>query len=518
MTASARISQEEVFAFLADPATHGLREPVRRIDTHGASVFLAGKDVYKVKRAVRFPFMDFSSLEKRRLFCERELAVNQVNAPGLYLGVIPITREDGRLKFGGCDVVEWAVHLHRFDENRTLDRLAERGELDSEIIARLADAAAQSHRRAEIAASAQALLALKRQLEETLTELESAPDIFGRHKTFELRNALIQAFAKNESLLKERESQGQVRRCHGDLHLRNIALIDNEPVLFDAIEFDESIATSDVLYDLAFLLMDLWTRGLTGYANLLFNRYLWHCDDLEIQIKGLSALPLFLSLRAAIRAKVAILQPGAAGGEALDARRYFEAARAFLAPARRDLVAIGGLSGTGKSSLAAVLAASIGRAPGAVILRSDIERKRLCGANEFFRLPPEAYVPQATARVYERLRDLAAAALSAGQSALLDAVHLRPEERREAEMIALQNHARFTGLWLEAPLGTLEERVTERAKDASDATPEIVAAQANLPQGAMAWHRIDGSGSLDATAAPALAAILEGFGTDGWTG
>jgi predicted kinase len=300
--------------------------------------------------------------------------------------------------------------------------------------------------------------------------------------------------------------------------LRNIALIDNEPVLFDAIEFDESIATCDVLYDLAFLLMDLWTRGLRGYANLLFNRYLWHCDDLEIQIKGLSALPLFLSLRAAIRAKVAILQPGAAGGDALDAQRYFEAARAFLAPARRDLVAIGGLSGTGKSSLAAVLAASIGRAPGAVILRSDIERKRLFGAKEFSRLPPEAYLPQTTARVYQRLRDLAAAALSAGQSTLLDAVHLRPEERSEAEMIALQNHACFTGLWLEAPLGKLQERVTERAKDASDATAEIVAAQAKLPQGAMAWHRLDASGSLDATAASAFAAILEEPGTDGWTG
>jgi predicted kinase len=320
---------------------------------------------------------------------------------------------------------------------------------------------------------------------------------------------MTKVFAQNEPLLAERESQGQVRRCHGDLHLRNIVLLDGAPVLFDAIEFDESIATCDRLYDLAFLLMDLWTRGLRLDANLLLNRYFWLCDDLEIQLKALSVLPLFLSLRAAIRAKVAILQPGAGGGQAFDARRLFEAARAFLAPARRDLVAIGGLSGTGKSSLAAVLAASIGRAPGAVILRSDIERKRLFGAKEFTPLPQEAYLPQTTARVYERLRKLAAAALSAGQSAILDAVHLRPAERDEAERLAAQNHARFTGLWLQASLEALEERVTKRDMDASDATAEIVAAQAKLASGVMAWHRLDASGTLDATAASALTAILK---------
>lgn len=505
MTASA--SQEEVFAFLADPATHGLRAPVKRIDTHGASVFLAGKDVYKVKRAVSYPFMDFSTLEKRRFFCERELAVNKVNAPELYLGVVPVSRDGSRLKFGGGDVIEWAVHLRRFDENRTLDRLAERRELDSEIIASLAGAAAQSHKRAETVTSAQALRSLKGHIEETLAELEAAPEIFAGETVNALRDAMGQALAQNETLLTEREKQGQVRRCHGDLHLRNIAMVGGAPVLFDAIEFDESIATCDVLYDLAFLLMDLWTRGLTREANLLFNRYLWVCEDMEIQIKGLSALPLFLSLRAAIRAKVAILQPGRASGQHTSARLLFDAALAFLAPAGRDLIAIGGLSGTGKSSLAAVVAASIGRAPGAVILRSDIERKRLFGGGEFDRLPGEAYSPQTTKRVYERLRGLAAAALSAGQSTILDAVHLRPEERDAAERIAAQNHARFTGLWLEAPLGTLGERVTKRTKDASDATAGIVAAQAKQPPGALAWRRLDASGSLEVTAASALAAI-----------
>ena len=171
--------------------------------------------------------------------------------------------------------------------------------------------------------------------------------------------------------------------------------------MFDAIEFDEAIATCDVLYDLAFLLMDLWTRGLRSHANLLFNRYLWICDDVERQLKSLSLLPLFLSLRSAIRAKVTILQPGSGEDHAKDARRHFEAACSLLAPRRLDLVAVGGLSGTGKTSLAAALSGSIGRAPGAVHLRSDIERKRLFDVNEFDRLPGEAYRPEGRCHVVE---------------------------------------------------------------------------------------------------------------------
>ncbi len=508
MDESACNRQSEVLAFLADPAVHGLREPIQRIDTHGASVFLAGKDVYKVKRAVRYPFLDFSTLERRRLACERELAVNRVNAPDLYLGVVPISRDGSRLKFGGGDIVEWAVHLRRFDENRTLDRLASRGELDRDIVAKLAPAAAMSHRRAPVIDSAGSAGALRGQAEETLASLEAAPDIFAPGPTKTLRDAVSLAFAQNGSLLLAREKQGHVRRCHGDLHLRNIALIEGEPVLFDAIEFDESMAICDVLYDLAFLLMDLWTRGLRQEANLLFNRYLWICDDLEAQLEGLVLLPLFLSLRAGIRAKVALLQPGEARLQAAEARRFFSAACAFLLPARLHLVAVGGLSGTGKSSVAAALAPTVGRAPGAVHLRSDIERKRLFGAGEFDRLPREAYLPRTSPPVYQRLRNLASLALASGQSIVLDAVHLRLEERAAAKQVAIENGAHFTGLWFEAPIELLRERVGKRTADASDATVEVLAAQGQQEPGAMDWQRLDASGSVATIAADALEAIL----------
>ena len=509
MEQCASFDQSDVFAFLADPATHGLREPVTRIDTHGAAVFLAGRDVYKVKKAVRFPFMDYSTLDKRRWACEREVAVNKGNAPDLYLGAVPISQDGSVLKFGGGGpIIEWAVHMRRFDENRTLDRLAWRNELTLEIITKLAGIAAASHARAPVALGMKASETLRRLIEETLISLEAAPGVFAAKAVAGLRHAMEQAFVRGEPLLLERETEGQVRRCHGDLHLRNIVLIEDEPVLFDAIEFDNSIATCDVLYDLAFLLMDLWTRGLHRHANLLFNRYLWICEDVERQLKGLSLLPLFLSLRAAIRAKVAILQPGGGDGQAREACQYFEAACDLLALRRLDLVAIGGLSGSGKSSAAAALAGAIGRVPGAVHLRSDIERKRLFNVHEFDRLPDEAYRPEVTARIYQHLRDLAAIALEAGQSVIIDAVHLTPEERIAVKEIARRSKAHFTGLWLEAPVDRLVERVAKRERDASDATAEIVSAQAKQPTGAMDWRRVDASAPLETIARDALAAIL----------
>ncbi len=508
MEQRASLDQSGVFAFLTDPATHGLREPVTRIDTHGAAVFLAGRDVYKVKKALRFPFMDYSTLDKRRQACEREIAVNKANAPDLYLGVIPISRDGPLLKLGSSGpIVEWAVHMRRFDENLTLDRLAARDELDLEIIAKLACAVAASHRRAPVIPGKNAAKGLQHFLEDTLAGLEAAPEIFAAVAVAGLRQAMERAFTSGEALLSERESEGQVRRCHGDLHLRNIVLIEDQPVLFDAIEFDEAIATCDVLYDLAFLLMDLWTRGLHRHANLLFNRYLWACEDVDTQLKGLSLLPLFLSLRAAIRARVAILHPGEAEDHAKEALHYFEAACDLLAPRPLHLIAVGGLSGTGKTSLATALAGSIGRAPGAVHLRSDIERKRILNVNEFDRLPEGAYRPEMTARTYQRLRDLATAALDAGQSVIVDAVHLNEDERIAVERLASKGKARFTGLWLEAPVQSLMARVAGRKRDASDATSDIVAAQAKRPSGAIGWHRMDATVPAGTLAERALAVI-----------
>lgn len=509
--------QSEVFAFLRDPATHHLEEPVVRIDTHGAAVFLAGQNVYKIKRAVCFPFMDFSTLAKRRRACESELTVNKANAPDLYLDVVPIAKDRTGLKFGQASIqdaiqdsiVEWAVHLRRFDENRTLDRLAERGELDLEIIAKLANVVVASHARAPVIADKHSTAALEAQIEETMDALAAASDVFPAQTAADLRRRMAHAFERVAPLLLEREAQGKVRRCHGDLHLRNIVMIEAMPVLFDALEFDETLATCDILYDLGFLLMDLWTRGLRRHANLLLNRYLATDGDVDSQLAGLAALPLFLALRAAIRAKVSNLQPDKQEKHIAAARRYLDAACGFLQPAQLELVAIGGLSGTGKSSLARALAASIGRAPGAVHLRSDVERKRLYKVAEFARLPAEAYRPESSAMTYQRLRQMAAATLAAGQSVIIDAAHRKPEQRRAVADIASLGQARFTGLWLEAPTDVLLERVAKRKQDASDAKAAIITAQAQETIGAITWRRLDASGPIESLLDQALAAISQ---------
>lgn len=499
--------QNEVFAFLGDPSTHALAGNVTRIDTHGAVVFLAGRDVYKVKRAVLFPFMDFSTLEKRRAACENEIAVNRINAPELYLGVVPIRRAARRLEIGGTDgdIVEWAVHLRRFDETKTLDRLAERGELDLSIAAQLAEIIFAAHQRAPRRGGG-ATEDFRRRLEDTLAGLTEAEDVFAPAAVAALGTRFRAAYEAHEALLRTRERQGKVRRCHGDVHLRNIVLEDGRAVLFDAIEFDDAIATIDILYDLAFVLMDLWQRGFRAHANLLFNRYLWLSSEDEIE--GLAALPLFLALRAAIRARVTAalrkLDPGEREVRAREAWQFFAAAEDFLAPRAPRLVGIGGLSGSGKSALGQALAAEIGQAPGAVHLRSDIERKKLCGVDEAKRLPPAAYRPQISEEVYRKLRELAGAALRAGQSVIVDAVHARPEERDALAAVAASAAVPFLGLWLDAPVETLVARVAARMNDASDATPEVVREQTRFAPGRLDWMRLDADRSLAALTQDAL--------------
>lgn len=503
--------QAAVFAFLSDPATHGLHEPVKRIDTHAASVFLAGPEVFKVKRAVRYPFLDFSTLDLRHSACEAEIAVNQGNAPALYRGVVAITERDGALHLGGEGrVVEWAVHLRRFDEGMTLDHLADRGPLGAALTDRLASAIRAAHARAPRSGDLAAVAHLRVIVSDSVADLRAAHGILPPDGVERVAQALGAAFEAVESLLLGRAAQGFVRHCHGDLHLGNIVLIEGEPVLFDAIEFDDRIATCDLLYDLAFLLMDEWERGLHADANRLLNRYLAgsEAEAGMAQIEGLLAMPFFLALRAAIRAKVlaALARMSEnAEGPRLRAARYLEAAEEFLAPAAPRLIAVGGLSGSGKTRLSAALAPSLGRAPGALHLRSDLIRKEIFGVAETQPLGAGAYEPAVSAEVYRRLAERARAGLRAGQSVILDATHLRPEERLAAEDLATTEGAGFTGFWLDAPIGLLADRVVARQGDASDATPSVVAAQAARDPGVIGWRRLESAGEFASLLASARA-------------
>jgi predicted kinase len=288
-----------------------------------------------------------------------------------------------------------------------------------------------------------------------------------------------------------------VRQCHGDLHLRNIVLLDGRPTLFDGVEFNDQIACTDVLYDLAFLLMDLWRRALPRHANVVWNRYLSDTGD----VNGLSLLPLFLSCRAAVRAKTsataARLQADARRSDELQAlaREYLAMAEGLLIPQVPCLIAIGGFSGTGKSTLAFGLAPSVGAVPGAVVIRSDEIRKRLCGVSPLDRLGPEGYSSEMSERVYATVRERARATIRQGHSAIADAVYARPADRLAIENVAADMSVPFVGIWLEMPVATLVTRAEQRQHDPSDANADVIRLQHQQGTGAMTWHRVEAARS-----------------------
>ena len=275
------------------------------------------------------------------------------------------------------------------------------------------------------------------------------------------------------------------------MHLRNIVLIDGRPVPFDAIEFSERIANIDVLYDLAFTLMDLCERRLRPLANRLLNEWLWRSDDLveASHEEALALLPMFLARRASIRAFVDAQAAAVSGADTTRARDYQKVALSFLQPAPPRLVAIGGLSGSGKTTLALKLAPEIGRSPGAVVVRSDVERKRRAGIALEEHMPAGSYSPEASAKVYDDIMKRAERVLRAGHSVVLDAVFARADERAAAEALAVTCGVLFEGVWLDIPKDVAQARVTSRQGDASDATPDVVERQFGYDLGTISWRR-----------------------------
>ncbi len=503
MTASPKADnemQDKVFAFLADPARHG---EVRRIDTHAASVFLAGDRALKVKRAVRFPYLDYATLAKRRAACEDELRISRPFAPQIYRRVVPITQgADGSLAIDGEGTpVEYAVEMTRFDERQTLDHLAEAAAPDPDLITATADAIAASHAAAAPAAVKPWIDSIPPIIADNSAAFRAA-GCFLAAEIDRLDQASRTAFAAVRALLERRGEQGFVRRCHGDLHLANVVLIERKPVLFDAIEFDPLIASVDVLYDLAFPMMDFLHYGRRAAANGLLNRYLGTSS--EDHVDALPALPLFMSLRAAVRAKVQLARLGRtpdakAAAVKEQARRYFDLARRLIDPSPPVLVAVGGLSGTGKSVAARALAPDIMPEPGAVVLRTDVLRKQLFETREEDRLPESAYRPEVTKRIYEMVAKRAERILLQGHSVIVDGVFARESERTKIDDVAKRLSIRQVGLFLVADVAIRMRRVPGRTNDASDATPAIAGHQETYDLGTMGWNAVDASGTPEQT-------------------
>ena len=374
----------------------------------------------------------------------------------------------------------------------------------------LADAVARFPGAAERVTDAGGRASALKVIESNADCFAEAPDgIFDAAAVGALREASWRVLAGVEGLLENRRAAGFVRHCHGDLHLRNICLFQGQATLFDAIEFSQEIANIDVLYDLAFLVMDLDHRGHRRLASMLLNRYL----DITADIGGLAAMPLFLSLRAGIRSHVAALssaaQSDAAVAEALrgEARAYLGEAYAYLEPTGPRLIAVGGLSGSGKSRLARDLAPLVGPSPGARVVRTDVTRKRLAGVGLETRLGSSGYSRDMTLRTYQAVYDECLAVLATGRAAIADAVFADPEERAAIEAVASDAGVPFHGLWLDSPPEVMQERVTHRRRNVSDATSWVVRLQLSYDLGDIAWPRIDTGSSREASLAQACAVL-----------
>jgi len=507
---------------LADHTTlvAGLRRALHAdalIETHISSVLLAGDSAYKLKKPVAFSFLDFSTLAARAHYCTEELRLNRRTAPQVYLGVQPVTGTlDTPVLGGDGEPIEHVLIMRRFDPALVLDQVAARGDLTAATVDALAAAIASLHRAGDVAPNESRFgtpATVQRWVNGNLAELRAASHAaVDRERLDALADWTEDAFDRHRALIERRRQTGFVRECHGDLHLGNVVLIDEVPVIFDALEFNDELRWIDVIGDVAFLFMDLLDHDRPALAWRMMSGYLEATGDYD----GVALLRFQAVYRALVRAKVALLrvqQPAAPMIARVRAQRTFAhylalaESLAELPTASRplsglppQLVVMTGLSGSGKSTVAIELAAQLG----ALRVRSDVERKRLAGLDAATRGSVDLYAPGMTARTYGRLQQIAGELLAAGVSVVVDAASLRSDERRNLAQVAMARAAIATVVACAAPLSVLQARVAARTRagtDPSDATLEVLAMQRQ-------WQEPRGDGepvhhTIDTDCAPA---------------
>ena len=447
-------TEQEIIAFLSDGASYG--QPgaaVTRIDTHCSIAFLLRERAYKRKRPIAFSALDYRTIEQRHAACRAELAFNRRTAPELYLGVASICRKpDGALAFdAGGEVADWVVVMRRFDQADRLDSVAERDRLGAGLMIRLADEIADFHHKAAPQLEMGGAAGLRNAIEHNHADHATVEAILSREAIASLREASLGALAAHERKLDRRREAGRVRRCHGDLRLANICLIDGRPTLFDAIEFSEELTSIDVLFDLAFLLVDLLERKAAFAACVLLNRYLDATGDDE----DLAVLPLMMTIRMGTRA-FTLAASSQRRTDPADLRRLQGEAQAHIALAlslltkqRPRLVALGGLEGGTKSKLARALAAVLAPTGSARVLSPEPIRKKLLDMSPHARPRHTAYGRKVTEQVYAAMTAKARRLLGGGTTVIVDADFYHRAHRDAIAQAASGVSVPFSGLWLE---------------------------------------------------------------------
>ncbi|NWO08013.1 MAG: AAA family ATPase [Alteromonadaceae bacterium] len=457
----------------------------RVIETHISQVILTGDYAYKIKKPMDFGFLNFSTLERRKHFCEEELRLNQRLAPELYLEVLPITGSPEKPVLDGSgEPFEYAIKMRQFDQAELFDKRQERGELPPELLSNLAREVAQFHDSLPaidddkpLGTPESVFAAMQENFDQIRPLLDDA-DLLKQLDNLEEWTRTT--FERQEDLIAKRRASGMVRECHGDLHLANITVFDGRVTVFDCIEFSEPFRYIDVINDLAFLLMDLESRNEPELANLVLNTYLEYRGDFE----GLALLPLYKAYRAMVRAKIALFTMGNPGlseeekpGLMQSYRTYAQLADDGEAIPNRYLLATTGLSASGKTCVSAAMAQQLNL----IRLRSDVERKRLHGLapldDSKSGLGTDLYSADATVKTYQSLADRAGQLLASGQSVIIDAACLKHEERSLFADVAENQGVAFLLLHCEAPEELRRQWIRERKGDASEATEELLDAQ-----------------------------------------
>ena len=458
------------------------------VETHISYILLTGPFAYKFKKPVNLGFLDFSTLEKRKFYCEEELRLNRRLAPDLYVAVVPIAGPESCPQPGGAgEAIEYAVKMIQFPKGAELDRLLKAGRLAAEHIDELAAQVAEFHDAVAVA-SAESRFGSPESIRQTvLANISQIAALIGddddRERLRRLEDWTLRRLNELDPLFRERARSGGIRECHGDLHLGNIALLADRPVIFDCIEFSEELRWIDVMSEMAFLFMDLDARGQPEFAH----RFLNACLEARGDYRGLSVFRFYLVYRALVRCKVACIR--LAQADLADAereqetgkyRRYLDLSGRYVQPAKTALLITHGLSGSGKTTLTRPLLEKLG----AIRIRSDVERKRLHGLRANARTASDVesgiYAGGSTAQTYERLSALANTILDAGFPVIVDATFLKRGQRLKFRNIAEDRKIPFLILDFRAEEELLRKRISERrggGADASEADLKVLAYQ-----------------------------------------